>query len=138
MEHAQVAELERQLESARHESQDRAAKVSAALAEGQHVAERVTTIEWGLKVARARQAKTEAGLRKSLADTEAVLQKSLETLESERSALVSEQNALESARKALESEQKARSEADQEVLALWGRVMGTEEANTRLRKQVAR
>ena len=58
---------------------------------------------------------TKAVLQKSLADTEAVLQRSLETLEMEQNAL--------------ESERKARSEADQEVLALWGRVMGTEEAN---------
>ena len=71
-------------------------------------------------------------------DTEATIQKSLETLKSEQSALVSEQNALELARKALESEQKARSEADQEVLALRGWVMGTEEASARLCKQVAR
>ena len=49
---------------------------------------------------------------------------------------MSEQSALESSRKALESERKARSEADQEVLALRGRVMGTEEANARLREQV--
>ena len=42
------------------------------------------------------------------------------------------------ARKALESERKARSKADQEVLVLQGRVMGTEEASTRLREQVAR
>ena len=41
-------------------------------------------------------------------------------------------------RKALESERKARSEADQEVLALRGRVMGKEEASARLREQVAR
>ena len=41
-------------------------------------------------------------------------------------------------RKALESEQKTWSEADQEVLALWGRVMGTEESNARLREQVTR
>ena len=51
---------------------------------------------------------------------------------------MSERNALELARKALESERKARSEADQEVLALWGQVMGTEEVNTRLREQVAK
>ena len=37
---------------------------------------------------------------------------------------------------ALASEQKARSEADQEVLALQGQVMGMEEANARLREQV--
>ena len=74
----------------------------------------------------------------SLADTKEVLQKSLETLESERSALWLERNALELAQKALESERKSRSEADQEVLALRGRVMGTEEASARLREQVAR
>ena len=73
----------------------------------------------------------------SLADTEAALQKSLETLESERIALVSERSALESTRKARESERKARSEADREVLTLRGWVMGMEEASTRLREQVA-
>ena len=73
----------------------------------------------------------------SLADTEAALQKSLETLESEWSALVSERNALGLAQKALESERKARSEADREVLALQGWVMGTEEASARLHEQVA-
>ena len=52
-------------------------------------------------------------------DTEAVLQRSMEM-----------------ERNALESERKVRSEADQEVLALWGRVMGMEEANARLREQV--
>ena len=52
--------------------------------------------------------------------------------------MVSERKALELAQKALESERKARSEADQEVLALWGWVMGTEEASARLREQVAR
>ena len=46
--------------------------------------------------------------------------------------------ALEIERKSLESERKARSEADQEVLALRGRVLGTEELNARLRKQVTR
>ena len=40
-------------------------------------------------------------------------------------------------RKALESERKARSKADQEVLTLRGRVMGTEEASAWLREQVA-
>ena len=45
---------------------------------------------------------------------------------------------LQSSLEALESEQKARSEVDQEVLALRGRVLGTEEANTRLREQVTR
>ena len=70
------------------------------------------------------------GLRTSLADTEVVLQESLVALESERSALVLEQSALE-------SERKARSEMDQEVLALWGLVMGTEEVNARLCAQTA-
>ena len=78
------------------------------------------------------------GLQTSLADTEVALQESLETLELERSALVSEQNTLELARKALKSERKGRSEADREMLALWGRVMGTEEPSAQLREQVAR
>ena len=52
------------------------------------------------------------------------LQSTLETLEMERNAL--------------ESERKARSKADQEVLALRGWVMGMEEANARLCKQVTR
>ena len=77
------------------------------------------------------------GLRASLANTEATLQEALVALEPERAALVLAQNTLESARKALEAERKARSEADQEVLALWGRVMGTEDASAQLRKQVA-
>ena len=103
----------------------------------------MTTAEQGLEAAKARQAKTEAGLRSSLANTEAALQESLAALESERAALVSERSTLESARKALEAEQraleveqKARSEADQEVLALRGWVMGTEEVKGRLREQV--
>ena len=100
------------------------------------VAERATTAERGLEAAKAHQAETEAGLWKSLADTEAALQKSLETLELERNTLKSERNTLELARKALESERKARSEADQEVLALRGWVMGTEEVKGRLREQV--
>ena len=58
-----------------------------AWVEEQHVAERATAVERGLEAAKARQAETEAGLRTSLADTEAVLQKFLETLESERNAL---------------------------------------------------
>ena len=83
--------------------------------EEQRAAERATAAERGLKAAKAHQAETEAVLQKTLADTEVVLQRSLETLEMERNAL--------------ESERKAGSEADQEVLALRGRVMGTEEAN---------
>ena len=52
-----------------------------------------------------------------LTKTEAVLQKSLETLE---------------------MEQKARSEVDQEVLALRGQVLGAEESNTWLLEKVTR
>ena len=53
-------------------------------------------------------------------------------------ALDPERAALESAKKALEVEQRARSEADQEVLALRGQVMGMQDASARLREQVAR
>ena len=119
MEHARVTELERELESARHESQDRAAEVTGAWA-----VERAIAIERGLEAVKVRYAKTEAALQKSLAETEVVLQSTLETLEAEQ--------------KALESEQKAWSEADQEVLMLRGQVLGTKELNARLREQVTR
>ena len=66
-------------------------------AEEQRAVERATTAERGLEAAKACQVEIKAELRTSLADTEVVLQKSLETLELERSALVSERNALESA-----------------------------------------
>ena len=66
----------------------------------------MTAAERGLEAMKARQAEIEADIRTSLVDTEAVLQKSMEALESKRNAQ--------------ESEHKARSEADQEVLALWG------------------
>ena len=56
-------------------------------------------------------------LQKSLVETEAVLQESLE---------------------ALESEWKARSEVNQEVLTLRGWVLGTKELNAQLREQVTR
>lgn len=72
-EHARMVELERQLASARHESQDRAAEATVARAEGQRAAERATAAEQGLEAAKARQAETEAGLRTSLANTEAAL-----------------------------------------------------------------
>ena len=39
---------------------------------------------------------------------------------------------------ALELERKARSEVDQEVLALRGQVLGVEESNARLREKVTR
>ena len=112
-EHARMAELERRVESACRESQVWAAEAAAARAEGQRAAERATAAEQGLEAAKVRQAETEAGLRMSLASTEAVLQEALAALEPERATL-------ESAQKALEAEQRARSEADQEVLVLWG------------------
>ena len=64
-------------------------------AKEQCAAEQATTAERGLEAAKARQVETEAMLWKSQADIEAALQKSLETLELERNALVSERNALE-------------------------------------------
>ena len=108
-----MAELEHQLESARHESQVRTAEETVAWVEGQHAAERVTTTERGLEAAKAHQAETEAELWTSLAETEVALQKSLETHELERSVLASEWTALE-------AERKARSEVDWEVLVLRG------------------
>jgi len=60
------------------------AEATAAWAEGQRAAERTTNAERGLEAAKARQV-----------ENEVVLQKSLETLELERNALVSERNALE-------------------------------------------
>ena len=98
MEYARVIELEHELESTRRMSQDWAAEVTGARATELLVAERATAIEWGLEAVKVRQAEIEAALQKSLVDTEAVLQSSLETLEMER--------------KALESERKAQSEAD--------------------------
>ena len=53
MEHARMAELERQLESARREFQDRAAEVTAVWAEEQHAVERATAGERGLEAAKA-------------------------------------------------------------------------------------
>ena len=137
-EHAWMAKLERWVESAHRESQDRAAEVAAARAKGQCVAERATAAEQGLEATKARQVETKAGLQTSLANTEAALQEALAALEPERSALASEWAALDLARKALEAEQRARSEADQEVLVLRGWVMGTEEASAHLCAQVTR
>ena len=82
--------------------------------------EQATAAEWGNEAAKVRQAETEAALQKSLVETEVALQSTLDTLETER--------------KALELERKARSEVDQEVLALWGQMLGTEESNARLRE----
>ena len=89
-----MAELEHQLESAHRESQDRTVEVTAVQAEEQRAVEWATAAELGLEALKARQAKTEAGLQKSLANTKEVLQKSLEALESEWDALVSERKAL--------------------------------------------
>ena len=81
-----MAELERELESAYCESQDQAAEVNEVRAAELLAAERATAVERGLDAVKARQAKTEALLQKSLADTEAALQSSLEALDSERKA----------------------------------------------------
>ena len=77
-------------------------------------------------------------MRASLASTETALQEALAALEPKQSALASERVTLELARKALEAERRARSETDQEVLVLRGRVMETEEVNTRLCVQATR
>ena len=53
MEHARVVELERQLESARCESQHWAAKATVVRVEGQRAAERATAAERGLKAVKA-------------------------------------------------------------------------------------
>ena len=81
MEHARVTELKRELESACHESQDRAVEVTKAWVVELFVAERATTAERGLEVAKACQVKTEVELWKSLEDAEVALQRSQETLE---------------------------------------------------------
>ena len=54
-----------------------------AWAEGQRAAERATTAEQGLEAAKVHQEETEAGLRTSLANTEAALQEALAALEPE-------------------------------------------------------
>ena len=102
-----------------------------AWAEGQRAAERATAAEQGLEAVKVHQEETEAGLRTSLANTEEALQEALAALEPEWTTL-------ESTQKALEAEQRARPEADLEVLALWGQVMGMEDVSARLREQVAR
>ena len=99
-----VDELQRQLESAHRESQDRAAKATGAWAVELLVVEWATVAEWGLNAVKVH-----------LAETEVVLRKSLEALEMER---------------------KARSEAEQEVVTLWGPVLGAEESNARLLEKV--
>ena len=99
-----VDELQRQLESAHRESQDRAAKATGAWAVELLVVEWATVAEWGLNAVKVH-----------LAETEVVLRKSLEALEMER---------------------KARSEAEQEVVTLWGQLLGVEELNARLLEKV--
>ncbi|XP_066361478.1 uncharacterized protein [Miscanthus floridulus] len=129
-EYARMAELEHRAESACRESRDRAAEAAAAQAEGQRAVERATVAEQGLEAARAHQAETEARLWESLANTKAALEEALAALDPERADL-------ESAQKALEAKRRARSEADQEVLALRGLVMETEDVSARLHEQVA-
>jgi len=80
-EHTRTAELEHRVESACRESQVRAAEAAAAWVEGQRVAERAITAEQGLEAAKVRQEETEAGLRTSLANTDATLQEALIDLE---------------------------------------------------------
>ena len=46
--------------------------------------------------------------------------------------------ALQKSLEALEMERKAQSEANREVLVLWGQVLGTEESNARLLEKVTR
>ncbi|XP_066333791.1 uncharacterized protein [Miscanthus floridulus] len=111
-----LTELERQLESTHRESQDWATDAMEAWAVELLTVERVTAVERGLEAAKVHQVETEAVLQKSLAETEAAIQSSLEALESER---------------------KARSEVDQEGLALQGQVLGAEELNARLCEQLA-
>ena len=67
------AELERQLESARRESQDQAAEATEAQAVELLAVERAIATERGLDVAKVHQAETKAVLLKSMAETEAVL-----------------------------------------------------------------
>ena len=119
------------MESTCRESQVRAAEAAAARAEVQRVAERATAAEQGLEAEKVHHKEAEAGLWASLANTEVVLREAL-------AALKPEQAALERAQKALKAEQRARSEVDQEVLALRGQVMGMEDASARLHEQVGR
>ena len=70
-----VDELERQLDSTRRESQDRVAEAMGAWAAELLAAERATTAERGLDAAKVH-----------LAEIEAVIQKSLEALETEQKA----------------------------------------------------
>ena len=87
------------MESAHHESRDQVVEVMGEQVAELLAAEWATVIERGLDVAKVH-----------LAETEAVLQKSLETLE---------------------TEQKARSEAYREVLELRGQVLGVDESTAR-------
>ena len=60
------------------------AEAAAAQAEGQRAVERATAAEQGLEAMKAHQEEIEAGLRTSLANTEAALREALAALEPER------------------------------------------------------
>jgi len=92
------------LESARHESQDRAAEATGARAVELRAVERATAVEQELDAVKAHLVKTEGALQKSL--------------------------------EALGAERKARSNSEQEVVALHGQMLGAEESNTRLLERV--
>ena len=62
MEHARMAKLERELESARCESQDRATEVTGARPVELLAAERATAAERGLEAAKVHQAEIEVAL----------------------------------------------------------------------------
>lgn len=62
MEHAWVAELEHELESTHHESQDWAAEVTGAWVVELLTAERATIVERGLEAVKVRQAEIKAAL----------------------------------------------------------------------------
>ena len=58
----QVNELQRQLESAHHESQDWVVEVTGARATELLVVEQATTVEWGLNAVKVHLAETKAAL----------------------------------------------------------------------------
>ena len=99
-----VDKLRHELESARHESQDWAAEVTGAWATELRAVERATAAKQKLDAAKAHLAETEAMLRKSL--------------------------------EALEVERKARSDTEREVVALRGQMLRAEESNTLLLERV--
>jgi len=96
-----VDELRNQLESARHESQDRALEATGAWVAELSAVEQATVAEWELNTVKVHLVETEAALQKFL-----------------------------------EAERKARSDAEQEVVALRGQMLGAEGSNTRLLERV--